>query len=377
MLNRIRIKSYKAFKSETEIEIRPITILIGRNSSGKSSICKLIDALAEAFSQDIAGFLPIETERNRLGDTYEDLFYQRISNDLHIGVGFDNGIRIDIAFLMQGGTFCPRSYSVMKDGVTIDRVFNSVKEAAAAGLLGLYWPSVCEEVGVSHSDVQFSVDYIGPIRSRGQRRLDRAGLRKKTNVGYDGRQVYDMLLQSHLTDGQLLKNVSDWCEANMDGQRLVLAEQAPGTGIYCLYVERKGVRVNLADVGEGLAQMLPVITQSFVRDSDITIIEQPSLHLNSAAHALVAERIVDSAQQLGKKYIIETHSDTFLTGIRKMVASRRIDRQDVVIYFLGNDGSEAILHKIEIDDNFEYTTWPDGMFEDDYRLQTEISELLG
>ena len=158
MLNRIRIKSYKAFKSETEIEIRPITILIGRNSSGKSSICKLIDALAEAFSQDIAGFLPIETERNRLGDTYEDLFYQRISNDLHIGVGFDNGIRIDIAFLMQGGTFCPRSYSVMKDGVTIDRVFNSVKEAAAAGLLGLYWPSVCEEVGVSHSDVQFSVD---------------------------------------------------------------------------------------------------------------------------------------------------------------------------------------------------------------------------
>ena len=130
-------------------------------------------------------------------------------------------------------------------------------------------------------------------------------------------------------------------------------------------------------MGEGIAQVLPIIVQSFVRNSDITIIEQPSLHLNSAAHALVACRLAESSMTLGKKYLIETHSDTFLTGIRKMVVERKLRREDVVIYCVNHDGDSATLDKIEIDDNFEYTSWPEGMFEDDYRLQNEISQLIG
>ena len=377
MLKQIQIRNFKAFHSLSTIDIRPLTVLIGRNSCGKSSICKLVDALGEAMTDDASGYLPIQTERNRLGDTYEDLFYQRISNDLSLLLKFDGDISLECSFLMQDGEFCPRSYKVVKGSEENHLTFSSKEESRDAGFLGLYLPSVCDKSNVKHEDVFFSVDYIGPIRCSAKRRIERVGMKKNSYVGYKGHHAYDMLLQSYLSNGELLQSVSGWCASYMDNQRLVMAEQAPGTGIFSLYVERNGMRVNIADVGEGLAQLLPIITQSFVRSSDITIVEQPSLHLNSAAHANVACRLAESAIALGKKYIIETHSDTFLTGLKKMVVKHRLPKEDFVIYYVNHDGIEASLERIELDHNYEYTSWPEGMFEDDYRLQTEISDLLG
>lgn len=373
----IKIRNYKSFRDEVNMELRPITVLIGRNSSGKSSLCKLVDAISVSLSNDAEGFLPLQTGHNRLGDRYEDLFYQRITNDLQIGVCFDGGKCIETTFLMQDGFFCPKSFTARNGEQVASKTFTSREESDKAGFVGLYLPQICDEVSVTSDDVQFSVDYIGPVRCRAQRRIERASVRKGNYVEDDGTRAYDMLLMSHLADGTLLRRVSDWFKANMDGQSLNISETSPGSGIFSLYVERGGAHVNIADVGEGLAQVLPVIVQSFVRNADVTIIEQPSLHLNSAAHALVACRLAASSVELGKKYIIETHSDTFLTGIRMMVAERKLDREDVVIYYVHHDGDSAMLDKIEIDDNYEYTSWPDGMFEDDYRLQNEIIRILG
>ena len=38
MLRKISFKNYKPFKDWQELELRPITILIGKNSSGKSAM---------------------------------------------------------------------------------------------------------------------------------------------------------------------------------------------------------------------------------------------------------------------------------------------------------------------------------------------------
>lgn len=377
MLKEVILQNYKAFKQETHLELRPITVLIGRNSSGKSSLCKIVDAISESFRDDAVDFLPIQTEHNRLGDMYEDLFFQRITTDLSIGMIFDEGKRINTNFLMQGGAFCPSSYAASNGVMEKSKLFSSKEESLRGGFMGLYYPFCCNEVGITHDDVKYNIEYIGPIRHRAKRRIESANVRRSSFVGEDGNKAYEMLLLSHLTDGELLGKVSKWCADNMDGQRLSISEPAPGSGVFSIFVDRNGAHVNIADVGEGIAQVLPIIVQSYVRYGDISIIEQPSLHLNSAAHAKVAMRLVESAIELNKKYLIETHSDTFLTGIRKMVAERKLNRKDVIIYNVNHDGESAWLEPIEIGDNFEYTSWPEGMFEDDYQLQNEINRILG
>lgn len=46
----IHIRNYKAFLADQRIEIHPVTVLIGKNSSGKSPILKLLPLFANATS---------------------------------------------------------------------------------------------------------------------------------------------------------------------------------------------------------------------------------------------------------------------------------------------------------------------------------------
>ena len=42
MVKSISFKNYKAFKAEQKINLRPLTILVGPNDAGKSSISDLL-----------------------------------------------------------------------------------------------------------------------------------------------------------------------------------------------------------------------------------------------------------------------------------------------------------------------------------------------
>lgn len=76
MLTKIHVENYKGFK-EAEIPIKPITILLGANSSGKSSILQLLLLLqqtAEETSNSYKSALKILGNRTSVGKP-ENLFY--------------------------------------------------------------------------------------------------------------------------------------------------------------------------------------------------------------------------------------------------------------------------------------------------------------
>ena len=49
MLQTITLENYKCFKDKTKIDIAPLTILCGGNSSGKSSIFKSLLLLKQSY----------------------------------------------------------------------------------------------------------------------------------------------------------------------------------------------------------------------------------------------------------------------------------------------------------------------------------------
>ena len=55
------------------------------------------------------------------------------------------------------------------------------------------------------------------------------------------------------------------------------------------------------------------------------------------------------------------------------VATGKLDSKDIVIYSMDHDGQNTIVSKIEIDENFEYTDWPEGVFEEDFQLLNLIN----
>jgi AAA15 family ATPase/GTPase len=50
MISKIKFKNFKLFKDWQTLEIKPITILIGKNNTGKTAVLKLIPLLESSLS---------------------------------------------------------------------------------------------------------------------------------------------------------------------------------------------------------------------------------------------------------------------------------------------------------------------------------------
>jgi AAA15 family ATPase/GTPase len=49
MITNIRLSNFRGFEEEVSVRIRPITVLIGRNSAGKSSLIKFLQMLRQTL----------------------------------------------------------------------------------------------------------------------------------------------------------------------------------------------------------------------------------------------------------------------------------------------------------------------------------------
>lgn len=78
-LNSITVENLRLFKEETSFEFSPITILTGPNSSGKSSLFKVLLLLKEAYKTSNFPFINFESGDHNLGS-----FSQALSNDLKL-----------------------------------------------------------------------------------------------------------------------------------------------------------------------------------------------------------------------------------------------------------------------------------------------------
>lgn len=375
MLKRITIENYKAFKNATTFELRPITVLLGKNSSGKSSICKLLSVLSYVLSDSSKGIFSMLNGEVKLGAMYSELFHTDIKSKLKFDLEFDNGRSMSLNYMMTAGDFFLQEYKICDGENVVEAEFRS-KDDNNGKFFNLTKNLFFQEGGFDAEDFRYTVDYIGPVREQARRSLYAMTLdvAELTKVGYRGENTQAILLNSFLDGRELFEEVSEWYRTNMDGQTLDFVRNGEESGSFSLMVKRGKARVNLSDVGEGTNQVLPVITQSFMNGADITIIEQAGLHLHPSAHAHVAYRIAEAAKQTGKTYMVESHSENFVLGLRNMIAHKKLTPADVAIYYIDHDGESATAQLYEIEKDGSMSDWPSGVFAEDFELLKEISK---
>jgi hypothetical protein len=67
MLKKLRFKNYRSFKAWQEIEIKPLTIFVGPNSAGKSSILKLLGLFAQSHLHEGYEYLNLNGPHAKFG----------------------------------------------------------------------------------------------------------------------------------------------------------------------------------------------------------------------------------------------------------------------------------------------------------------------
>lgn len=179
-----------------------------------------------------------------------------------------------------------------------------------------------------------------------------------------------------------------------------------------IVLSKNGKEVNLADVGFGYSQILPIVTKlwhsNYVNMDDkrsnytmrtnivdTLLIEQPELHLHPAMQARTADIMmlilneIDAMNEQRRnnknnknrfwffmshlsKMIVETHSQAMINRIGRRIRDNQFSSDNVSILLFEKDAKTGVtnIRKIEFNDKGQLTNWPYGFFEptDDYDI---------
>ena len=119
--------------------------------------------------------------------------------------------------------------------------------------------------------------------------------------------------------------------------------------------------VNIADVGFGVSQVLPVLVALLVAgQGQLVYLEQPELHLHPRAQYALAKILAETAKR-GVKLVVETHSALLLRQVQTLMAKGDLDPDLVKLHWFSRnpeDGTTSI-RSADLDENGAFGDWPE------------------
>ena len=118
----------------------------------------------------------------------------------------------------------------------------------------------------------------------------------------------------------------------------------------------KGPWRNLIDVGYGVSQALPILTELLVQDAATTLLlQQPEVHLHPNAQAALGTLFCSAISggrnaPRNRQLIIETHSDYIMDRVRMGVRDRQVRADDVSFLFFEHTGLDVKINSVRIDE---------------------------
>jgi hypothetical protein len=206
--------------------------------------------------------------------------------------------------------------------------------------------------------------YLGPLREPLRRVYELSGDPPR-DVGTRGEFAPELLYRNE----DQLSEFRHWLSVFGLGRSIRATPSREDA--FSLYFPAGGGRpsVNLADVGFGASQILPMIVQGITAaEGQLLMMEQPEIHLNPRLQSRIADFLAFMAST-DKGVIVETHSEHLLLRLRTLMASGEIDDDDVAIYFVDREKGRSRVRPIPVRANgyIAPSDWPRGFFQDSVR----------
>lgn len=374
-IEEIGFDSYKAFGSQRDgetahaLRLAPLTLLLGKNNSGKSTVARLPILLLGGLECKDELVLPLEVRGQVYGHNFLDIafggdFFSKPRFSVRAMRG-GKTLELDVTLFVAGALSAespPKFWSYKM--VSPEKLEYQIAEDLENNPPLNFLPrtSIWDDWRKSAAKVLDEMVHIGPVRS--------SILMNYSNgpfAGFDtsGRNV-PLLLRENST---LAEQVGFWYESHLDGWRLGL--QKDSSSFSLRITNQSKVSTNLAQAGEGLQQVLPVVCHQLWRQQAETsdfldVIEQPELHLHPAAQAPLADLFIKTALVTKGQTIVETNSEGILLRVQRRIAEGVIPPAAVAIYFVQPTDLGSVLREIKLDENGEMDWWPDGVFEEDF-----------
>lgn len=187
---------------------------------------------------------------------------------------------------------------------------------------------------------------------------------RRVYVGKNGEYTAEILGY----DKKVSKYVDEWLE-KIAGYNLVINKEDVVNSVNLNDKETNVENINLLDLGSGIAQVLPIITQAFKSENETILVEEPEIHLHPKAQAELGEMFAKAAETKGNTFIIETHSENLLLRLEKLIRKGELSKDDVSVIYVDKNENGSYCIPLLLDDEGDITNIndvPDGFFEEGF-----------
>lgn len=339
MIKNLILSSFKGYTNES-LEFKPLTILTGLNSTGKSSCFQaILFSLFWNRGNNAANLLDgselidvsFETNRNRYTNERRIKIEIKMENGNELTVKADDTLKMS----MHDGDVFP--YDLEKNIYYL-----------SANRLG--YSSAVESVSTLYK-VGLQGEYIyGTYEREKAKALDNGLVRFQPS--------------------RTLSSQLNWWLEYILGIKLEMETEKVSSTSVRFFFKSDGIpNLEPRNLGVGVSYLTKVLIMCLRAElGDILMIENPEIHLHPAAQARLAEFFVMVANS-GRQVLLETHSENMLNKLRYAVFKHDIPANNIVLYY--KKGVEDSFICLRYDNQGRYSEeFPEGFYD------TTLNELL-
>ncbi len=436
MFTQLTLTNFKIWR-EVQLKLRPITLLLGTNSSGKSSLIQSLLLIRQTVKSDDPNIdlnlgNPDAQDSVTLGQ-FQDVLCRDVLNiagvNKHIGIEFrwtptgkiedsvlfsakyrkGHAGAAELEYLRLGPE---SSHKEIKEYYSVKRQKQGVYSLTLADEYRSRGKSADFRPEKSFAFSQAALDrldkdakwikrigndllnelnrmiYLGPVRQLAKRDYLWNG-RMPSGIGDDGSKAVDALIASGVAakkarqakssapkEAQLIYETGQWLK-KMDLADELDVKQIGKSSRYALLVKKHGEVSNLKDVGVGVSQVLPVIVAAlFAKPGHIVIVEEAESHLHPLAQSVLAELFATVSKTRNVQFIVETHSEHLFRRMQTLIAKQELKTDDCGMYFVERIDDKAKLRELRTNEYGTLTNWPDKFFGDAMGETREQARLM-
>ena len=380
MLNGMELTNFKCFQRQ-RIDFRPLTLLTGVNSAGKSTVIQALLLLQQNFApyweEAVRCLLPnCSTPHKSLPKGVKKL--QLAGALVNLGLLEDAlcSNADDDAFTIaieQDGV--PFSLKASLDGEELLAAWDQDLTCIdPAYFQYLHADRLCPQTLFPMPKAgQLSFNAIGNKGEFAAYHLHAFGQTKIVHADTSGP---NLLAPDAAGDSTSLHIQTEAWLSQLGSPVRIQTERPSGTDAVVLRFSFPDISRSYyrpTNVGFGLTYALPVFVAALRAPvGSLLIVENPEAHLHPRGQALMGHFLARAAA-CGVQVIIETHSDHVLNGIRVAVKQGAIAHGNVQINFFHQQDGTSCVSTPHIDKDGHLDLWPENFFDE---WDKQLSELL-
>lgn len=368
MLKKIKINNFRPIK-QMDIEFSPLTIIYGKNGSGKSSLMYAPILLKQILLNPNQAFINLfnlhminlgifeqvihkHKKDNSISILLDILDNDKITtygislnpNSSHFQIEIKNELKekLEISFPYQLNINKPislknKELSVIWNGLTVQ---NAPKQ-----------PQNVDDNFQLIKDLNSAINFVKEIDIVPLKRGFFKPLYTQVSVTPNLLNE-DEIATSLMNDyGYIQGEISHYCETIFN-KSFKTYTPLNSTSFYLRIVDkaRNGLETDIIHEGFGLNQVVFTLAKILNQNNKFIFIEEPETHLHPSAQSKLIDTYIDIIKNKDKQICISTHSEIMVSTILTKISEGKISANDVQCYFVENE-KDTMFEKQKINEN--------------------------